>query len=70
MILKGEFLYLVNFSKNGKDYEMLFVDLNQVRIHLTYGWDLPFDESEVIKSDKKEIIYDKDGIKIKQIRLC
>ncbi len=70
MIVRGKpFIYVVKFKKNDKQYEFAFGNLDTVRVHLTYGWQLPYDESKVIDSDKNGIIYNQDGIVIEQISL-
>lgn len=63
----NRFIYLVKFTKGEKQYEFAFADLNQVRIHLIHGWDLPYDESKIEKLDTKGVIYNQDNIVIKQI---
>ena len=63
------FVYIVKFSKNNKPYEYAFTSLDHVRVHLTYGWELPYDESKLIDTDSKGVIYDQDGITITQMRL-
>ena len=63
------FIYVVKFSKNNKSYEYAFTSLDQVRVHLTYGWELPYDESKLIDTDSNGVIYDQDGITITQTGL-
>jgi hypothetical protein len=60
-------IYIVEFEKNGINYSRAFTDLDQVRIHLIHGWELPYDESKIEKLDTKGIIYNQDNIVIKQI---
>ncbi len=68
MIVRGKlFIYVVKFKKNDKQYEFAFGNLDTVRVHLTYGWHLPFDESKVTESDSNGIIYNQDEIIIEQI---
>jgi hypothetical protein len=61
------FIYKVNFTHNGKEYELAYETIDLVRIHLVHGWRLPFDETKVIKSDDNGIIYNQDGITVEQI---
>lgn len=61
------FIYKVNFTFNGKEKELAYETLDLVRIHLQYGWNLPFDEMKVIKSDDNGVIYNQDGIIVEQI---
>ena len=64
----NRFIYLVKFkSKGGKEYEIAFPDLDQVRIHLVHGWDLPYDESKIEKLDTSGVIYNQDNIVIRQV---
>lgn len=61
------FIYKVNFTFNGIERELAYETIDLVRIHLKYGWQLPFDETKVIKSDDNGIIYNQDGITVEQI---
>lgn len=61
--------YIVEFEKNGVKYGRAFTDLDQMRVHLIHGWDLPYDESRLIQSEQCGVIYDHEGIKITQVGL-
>jgi hypothetical protein len=61
------FIYKVNFTYNGIERELAYESVDLVRIHLVHGWNLPFDEAKVIKSDDNGIIYNQDGITVEQI---
>ena len=64
----NRFIYLVKFkSKGGKEYEIAFPDLDQLRIHLVHGWELPYDESKLEILDTSGVIYDRDDITIRQV---
>jgi hypothetical protein len=60
-------IYIVEFEKNGINYSRAFTDLDQVRIHLIHGWELPYDESKLIQLDTSGVIYDQDDITIRQV---
>ena len=65
---KSRFIYIAKFkSKQGKQYEFGFDNLDQLRIHLVHGWELPYDESKLESLDTSGVIYDRDDITIRQV---
>jgi hypothetical protein len=66
---KKRYIYIVSFSK-GKVYNRAFADLDKLRQHLVYGWELPFDESKITDTGQdREIIYSQDNITIEKVVL-
>jgi hypothetical protein len=66
---KKRYIYIVSFSK-GKEYNRAFADLDKLRQHLVYGFELPFDESKIKDTGQdREIIYSQDNITIERVVL-
>lgn len=66
-MFKNQFIYICKFYK-GREYNRAFKDLDKLRQHLVYGWDLPFDESKIKDTGQdRELIYSQDNITIEKV---
>ena len=64
-----KYIYIVSFSK-GKVYNRAFADLEKLRQHLVYGFELPFDITKIKDTGQdREIIYNQDNITIERVVL-